>query len=120
MLAFFPDALNGYADFRVGGVANLSMNRVAPAFWVILAAFLLALSLSGELDVLLLGEETARSLGLPARRLRLVLLALAAEYGLCPTGGSDFHGASKPDITIGTTKAPYGYLEGLKEKAGKV
>ncbi len=49
-----------------------------------------------------------------------VLLALAAEYGLCPTGGSDFHGASKPDITIGTTKAPYGYLEGLKEKAGKV
>ena len=43
-----------------------------------LAAFLLALSLAGELDVLLLGEETARSLGLPARSLRLVLLALAA------------------------------------------
>lgn len=78
VLAFFPDALNGYTDFRVGGVANLSMSRVAPAFWVILAAFLLALSLAGELDVLLLGEETARSLGLPARRLRLILLALAA------------------------------------------
>ena len=78
VLTFFPDALNGYADFRVGGVANLSMSRVAPAFWVILAAFLLALSLAGEMDVLLLGEETARSLGLPARRLRLVLLALAA------------------------------------------
>ncbi len=78
VLTFFPDALNGYSDFRVGGVANLSMSRVAPAFWVALAAFLLALSLSGEMDVLLLGEETARSLGLPARRLRLVLLALAA------------------------------------------
>lgn len=78
VLTFFPDALNGYTDFRVGGVANLSMSRVTPAFWVILAAFLLALSLAGELDVLLLGEETARSLGLPARRLRLVLLALAA------------------------------------------
>ncbi len=78
VLSFFPDALNGYADFRVGGVANLSMSRVAPAFWVILPAFLLALSLAGEMDVLLLGDETARSLGLPARRLRLVLLALAA------------------------------------------
>lgn len=78
VLTFFPDALNGYTDFRVGGVANLSMTRVAPAFWVILAAFLLTLSLAGELDVLLLGEETARSLGLPARRLRLVLLTLAA------------------------------------------
>ena len=78
VLTFFPDALNGYTDFRVGGVANLSMSRVAPAFWVILAALALALSLAGELDVLLLGEETARSLGLPARRLRLVLLSLAA------------------------------------------
>lgn len=78
VLTFFPDALNGYTDFRVGGVANLSMGRVAPAFWVALTALFLALSLAGEMDVLLLGEETARSLGLPARRLRLVLLALAA------------------------------------------
>jgi len=54
------------------------MARVAPAFWVSLAAFLPALSLSGELDVLMLGEETARSLGLPARPLRLILLTLAA------------------------------------------
>ena len=66
VLTFFPDALKGYTDFRVGGVANLAMSRVVPAFWVILPAFLLALSLSGELDVLMLGEETARSLGLPA------------------------------------------------------
>ncbi len=78
VLTFFPDALNGYTDFRVGGVANLSMARVAPALWAALPAFLLALSLAGELDVLLLGEETARSLGLPAGRLRVFLLALAA------------------------------------------
>jgi len=43
------------------------------------------------------------------------LLSLCEEYGLCPTGGSDFHGASKPNIQIGTTKAPYGYLEGLRK-----
>ncbi|MCI9556896.1 MAG: iron ABC transporter permease [Lawsonibacter sp.] len=78
VLTFCPDALNGYSDFRIGGVRNLSMARLAPAFWVILAALALALLLSNELDLLLLGRETAQSLGLPANRLRLLLLALAA------------------------------------------
>ena len=78
ILTFFPDALSGYTDFRIGGVKNLSMARITPAFWIILIALLLALSLSNELDLLLLGRETARSLGLPARKLRLVLLMLAA------------------------------------------
>ena len=78
VVTFFPDALSGYTDFRIGGVKNLSMARLAPAFWVILIALVIALSLSNELDLLLLGRETARSLGLPARRLRLVLLMLAA------------------------------------------
>jgi hypothetical protein len=27
--------------------------------------------------------------------------ALAAQYGLAMTGGSDFHGANKPDIQLG-------------------
>ncbi|MCI8678850.1 MAG: iron ABC transporter permease [Lawsonibacter sp.] len=78
VVTFFPDALSGYTDFRIGGVKNLSMARLTPAFWVILIALVIALSLSNELDLLLLGRETARSLGLPARRLRLVLLMLAA------------------------------------------
>lgn len=47
------------------------------------------------------------------------LLELCREYGLLPTGGSDFHGASKPNISIGTTKAPYEYLERLKKSAGR-
>ena len=78
VVTFVPDALSGYTDFRVGGVKNLSMARLAPAFWVILIALLIALSLSNELDLLLLGRETAQSLGLPAKRLRLALLMLAA------------------------------------------
>jgi len=78
VLTFFPDALNGYTGFRIGGVQNLSMTRILPAFWIILPAFLAALSLSNELDLLLLGRETAQSLGLSAQRLRLVLLMLAA------------------------------------------
>jgi hypothetical protein len=29
---------------------------------------------------------------------------IADEFGLLPSGGSDFHGANKPDIDLGTGK----------------
>ena len=73
-----PDSLSGYSDFRIGGLANLSMSRIIPAFWVISAAMALILSLAGELDVLMLGADTAQSLGLRAKPLRIILLSLAA------------------------------------------
>ena len=50
------------------------------------------------------------------------LLGLAEEYGLQPTGGSDFHGANKPHIRLGRgtggMEVPYEYLDKLKELAG--
>ena len=78
LVTFFPDAVLSYTDFRIGGLNNLSMDRIIPAFWVVLAALVLLFSLSSEMDILALGRETAQSLGLPVKPLRLVLLALAA------------------------------------------
>ena len=78
VVTLVPDAVLGYTDFRIGGLKNLSMERIVPAFWVILPVFVLLLSLSGEMDILSLGRETAQSLGLPVKPLRLLLLALAA------------------------------------------
>ncbi len=50
------------------------------------------------------------------------LLSLAAEYGLLPTGGSDYHGAPKPQNRLGfgtgDLEVPYAYLEGLKKRKG--
>lgn len=47
--------------------------------------------------------------------------AIAAEYGLCESGGSDFHGGRKPHIALGTGKGnlsvPCEFLEKLKEFA---
>ena len=45
--------------------------------------------------------------------------ALAEEYGLLVTGGSDFHGKNKPDIALGTgirsgLTVPYSLLEDMK------
>ena len=46
---------------------------------------------------------------------------LADEYGLIKTGGSDFHGFSKPDIQLGTGKGsldvPCEWLEKLRDAA---
>lgn len=48
---------------------------------------------------------------------------LAKECGLLISGGSDFHGANKPDINIGTGRGglyvPYECLENLRGKAVK-
>ena len=44
--------------------------------------------------------------------------AIASEYGLCESGGSDFHGSRKPDISLGVGKGnlavPMEFLEKLK------
>ena len=49
------------------------------------------------------------------------LQQLAAHYGLLPTGGSDFHGANKPDIQIGigrgNLRLSYGLLTDIKKCA---
>ncbi len=50
------------------------------------------------------------------------LQQLAADYGLLPTGGSDFHGLNKPDIHIGTGRGnlhlSYGLLTDIKKSLG--
>jgi iron complex transport system permease protein len=78
IITFVPEALNGYSDFRIGGLSGLTLTRLLPAGAMILICGLIACSLSGELDVLMLGSDTAQSLGLPAKKYRLLFLALAA------------------------------------------
>ena len=78
VVTLVPEALNGYSDFRIGGFSGVAMSRIAPALWPAALSFAAALGLRNEMDVLLLGQEQARSLGLPAERLRLLLLGLAA------------------------------------------
>ena len=50
-------------------------------------------------------------------------LGLAKEYGLLVTGGSDFHGAVKPEVRLGSgcdgnLNVPRGVFEGLRAAAG--
>ena len=49
--------------------------------------------------------------------------ALAVKYGLLRSGGSDFHGAIKPGLNLGTgygdLEVPYSFLEAMREKLGR-
>lgn len=78
VVTFFPDALAAYSDFRIGSLANLTMQRLAMPAVIIAVALAAALSLTNELDVLTLGTDTASSLGMNAKRTRVILLAVAA------------------------------------------
>ncbi len=78
--AFFPDTAMSSVDFRVGGFSGVTGagGRLWPAVLIILIGVAAAFLLSNELDVLSMGETTAHGLGLPVRRCRALLLALAA------------------------------------------
>ncbi len=73
-----PDAAALSSDFRVGGFGGVVPQRLIPAAVLILLALGAVFALSNELEVLSLGEDTAKALGLRAEQLRTVFLALAA------------------------------------------
>lgn len=78
VLTLVPDALTGYTDFRVGGLNGVTMAKLLPAAVMIAIAMVASFSMTPQLDVLALGSETAQSLGLSVRPVRLTLLILAA------------------------------------------
>ena len=73
-----PEAGVQSADFRVGGFSSVSYVRLLPAAVLILIGLVLLLTLSNELDVMMLGEETAQGLGLSVKKMRTIFLAAAA------------------------------------------
>ena len=78
VVTLVPDALNGVTDFRIGGFSGVTLARLAPAALLILVSLLAVVSLSHPLDILSLGSDTARSLGLAVAPMRVLLLVLAA------------------------------------------
>lgn len=73
-----PEAGLMSADFRVGGFSAVSHLRLVPAAILIIIALICIFSFSNELDIMNLGEETAQSLGLSVKRMRTLLLGMAA------------------------------------------
>ncbi len=73
-----PEAGMQAADFRVGGFSAVSYTRLLPAGILIVAGLLILFTLTNELDVISLGEDTAQGLGMPVKKMRTLFLGLAA------------------------------------------
>lgn len=65
-------------DFRVGGFGSVAYPRLIPAGVLICLGLIAVFTLHNELDVLALGEEMAQGLGMDVRKIRTLLLILAA------------------------------------------
>ena len=74
----FPDILAAYNSFSVGTLNGVTMSKLWAALPYLAVGLAAALLLSGDMNILALGEEMARSLGLKVERCRLLLILTAA------------------------------------------
>lgn len=73
-----PEAGMQAADFRVGGFSAIAYGRLLPAAVLIVISLLLLFTLTNELDVISLGEDTAQGLGMSVKGMRTIFLGLSA------------------------------------------
>lgn len=78
VITFFPEIAVMSNDFRVGDFSAVTYTRLIPAAILILVGMGILLTLQNELEVLTLGEENARGLGMNTGAMRILLLLLAA------------------------------------------
>lgn len=73
-----PETAMFSGEFRVGGFSSVVPARLFPAGILIFAAMVIVLTMCNELDVLSLGEDTARSLGMRVKPVRTIFLLCSA------------------------------------------
>ena len=73
----YPDSVYDADSFMIGGFSGVTFSRLFPAGMIILGGLLVACFFAWEMDVLALGDDTAKSLGVNVKRVQLLLLLLA-------------------------------------------
>ena len=75
---FVPEISVMSTDFKIGDFSSVTYTRVIPAAVLILIAVFVLITFSNELDVMTLGDETAKGLGLNTGVMRVIFLLLSA------------------------------------------
>jgi iron complex transport system permease protein len=121
VVLFAPEALRGKQVFLLGSTSFLGWPSVA----VLAAALALALPpavlLARALDALVLGEETALSLGVPLPRVRfalVVVMALATGAAVAQAGLVAFVGLVAPHLVRRAAATTHGPLLALSALSG--
>lgn len=96
-----PDLFQSIQSFMLGNTTLLNWSAVNILYSTLLICLSIALLLGPALDALSLGENTARTLGLPLDQLRLIfigVLALATGCAVAQTGLIAFVGLAAPHL----------------------
>lgn len=121
-----------YVDkFRMGPKAAISMIRRAKGVPVLAHPYTLKCPTELELEFLVARlEEEAGLMGIEvlypdhAPQQAAHYRYLANKYGLVMTGGTDFHGKTKPDVLLGwgrgDLRVPYAWAEALRQRVGEI
>ncbi len=75
---FVPEVSMMSNDFKIGDFSSATYAKLIPAAVIVLASVLILLTFSNELDVLTLGDENAKGLGLNTGVMCVIFLLLSA------------------------------------------
>ncbi len=123
VLLVAPEALRGRQIFMLGTTGYLGWPAVAVLASALAVVLPLALRHARALDALVLGEASARSLGVPLGRVRLllvVLMALATATAVAQAGLVAFVGLGAPHLVRRRVVVTHGPLLALSALAGAV
>lgn len=83
IITFIPDVGVMSNDFKIGDFSAVTYQKLIPAASIILFTIIVLLTLTNELDVLTLGEDNAKGLGMNTAFMRTLFLLLAALLAGC-------------------------------------
>lgn len=83
VITFFPDIAVMSRDFKVGDFSSVTYEKLIPSAVVMLISFAVLLTLTNELDILTLGDDNAKSLGMNTSLMRTIFLMFSALLAGC-------------------------------------
>ncbi|MCM1988720.1 FecCD family ABC transporter permease [Oceanirhabdus seepicola] len=113
LMIFFPDRVHGVITFMVGGLAAKSWIHLRVMWIYAVIGVLLAFIFSNKINILMLGDEIAVSLGLKVERTRLMFIAIAsllAANAVSVVGLLGFVGLIVPHVARIIIGSDYRYL----------
>jgi iron complex transport system permease protein len=78
LMTFYPDRIQNVIGFMVGSLSAITWRQVHGLWPYACAGLILSMILADRLNILLLGDETAVSLGLKVERSRMIFIVIAS------------------------------------------
>ncbi|MEV4312831.1 iron chelate uptake ABC transporter family permease subunit [Actinocrispum sp. NPDC049592] len=107
--ASLQDAIAAQA-WQVGGLNGRGWEHVEPVAWALLGLLPFAVFFSHRLAILQMGDDTAKALGVPVERTRLVLIMVSVALAAVATaaaGPISFVALASPQIARRLTGSPF-------------